>query len=104
MEASDFHYVSQRLVEELPNISACLAMRYELKSKRRTGEAARCYIKVLMNLDDRIRNDEEGLSLHCLRHVVRHPGQRQSGYLLEAVPRLGDVRRRERAQLLRHPA
>lgn len=68
MDAAGVDYIYLRPVEEMPELTPDLAMLYELKSEWETSRAASRRIKVLMNLDDRIRKDNEGLP--CIAHPL----------------------------------
>jgi radical SAM protein with 4Fe4S-binding SPASM domain len=68
MDAAGVDYIYLRPVEEMPDLSPDLAMLYELKSLWETTRASTRRIKVLMNLDDRIQKDNEGLP--CIAHAL----------------------------------
>ena len=68
MDATGVDYIYLRPVEEMPDISPDLAMLYEFKSHWETSTAERRRIKVLMNLDDRIQKNNEGLP--CIAHPL----------------------------------
>ena len=57
-----------RPVEEAPQLVPDLKMLYEIKTRWETEEAQKRRIKVLLNLEDRIQRDNEGLP--CIGHSL----------------------------------
>jgi radical SAM protein with 4Fe4S-binding SPASM domain len=69
-------YFYGRPVEESPPLLPDLTALYELKAAWETDEASRRRIKVMLNLEDRVQKDNEGLPClgHSLSCIVRANG------------------------------